>query len=454
MTLKLWALFEKRNNSTKQPSGNGTELNVRLKEGTSYLHPVFILNSDNAGYNYCYFRGRYYFIDDIISIGNGLSEYHCSVDVLATWKAQIGLSRQYILRAGSTYNPNIIDNYYPALASSTTSKYPLNTIHNGIVTTGYYVIGVIGKNASVASGAVNYYALSDSDMRSLLNFMFNISGYDIDPDEISQDLQKALINPFQYIVSAIWLPGTIPTGTPAHIHFGWWESSTTGHLLSESDRNEHHSMVLNFLPYRHPKALTQGLNYLSFAPFTKMMLDCYMFGTIPLDPVCFSTYAGNIIINIDRFTGIGELVLQSASGAVVYKATAQMGVPVQLAQLTQNLASSVISGVEGAIALAQGRIASGTSGIVSAIESAVPQMATTGSNGSTIAYNIIPSITFIHYDIVATDKSHFGAPLCQNKQILELAGYIMCEDADVDIPGTSEEKNQINAYMDGGFFYE
>ena len=454
MTIKLWKLFEKRNNSTKQPTGSGTEKDVKLKENTSYLNPIFILKDNDITYNYCQFLGRYYFIDDIVSLGNGLTEYHCSVDVLGTWKAFISTSRQYILRAGSAYNPNIIDNYYPALASSTTSKYPLTTIHNGIVTSGYYVIGVIGKNASVASGAVNYYALSDSDMRSLLNYMFNISGYDIDPDEISQDLQKALINPFQYIVSAIWLPGTIPTGTPAHIHFGWWESSTTGHLLSENDRNEYHSMVLNFLSYRHPKAISQGLNYLSFAPFTKMLLDCYMFGTVPLDPIWFPTYAGNIIINIDRFTGIGELVIQSASSAVVYKATAQMGVPVQLAQLTQNLASSVVAGVEGVISMAQGRIASGASGIISAIESAVPQMATTGSNGSTIAYNIVPSISFIHYDIVATDKSHFGAPLCQNKQILELEGYIMCEDADVDIPGTSEEKNKINAYLDGGFFYE
>lgn len=455
MQAEFWIAFDKRNNSTKQPAGPGTIHNVRLKEDCSMLHPVFILQSDNM-YNYCYFRGRYFFVDDVISLANNLTEYHCSIDVLATWKAFLSTDYQYVTRAGSQSDPDIIDNYYPAKSTGTLSTYPLTTIHSAIVTTGYYVIGVVG-GAGASSGAVNYYAMSASDLNDLLNFMFDITGYNIDPSEISQNLQKALINPFQYIVSANWFPGTMPAGTPVHIKFGWWETGAgqgAGVLLDASTRTETHSMVLSMSSYKHPKDILLGLHYLSFQPYTRMLLNCYMFGTVPLDPLWFPSYAGNLIINIDRFTGVGELIIQNDSSAVVYKSTAQMGVPVQLAQLSQNLMASAISGVEGVISMAEGRIASGASGVASAIQCAMPQMATTGSNGSNIAYNTTPSITFTHYDIVNIDKSHFGAPLCKNVMLGSLTGFIMCEDPDAQVPGTKTERDQLNAYLAGGFFYE
>lgn len=447
--------FSKKNNSTKQPSG-GDQISCMLKENCSILNPVFILKSNNFSYNYCKWDNRYYFVNDIVSLANNYTEYHCSVDVLASWKDSIGSSRQYVTRAGSQSDPYIIDNYYPAKSAATLSKYPLNTLHNAIVSTGYYVIGVVG-GAGASSGAVNYYAVTESDMQDLLNFMFSITTYDIDVDEISENLQKALINPFQYIVSANWFPGSMPAGTPVHIKFGWWETGSgqgAGVLLSSSSRTETHSMVLNMTSYKHPKDILLGMNFLSFPPYTRMLLDFYMFGTVPLDPLWFPLYSGNIIVNIDRFTGIGELVIQNDSSAVVYKSTAQMGVPVQLAQLSQNLVSSAISGIEGVISIAQGRIASGAAGVASALDTAMPQMATTGSNGSNIAYNTIPSITFTHYDITNIDKSHFGAPLCQNKQLNTLTGFIMCESPDIDIPGTETERNEINSYMASGFFYE
>lgn len=455
MQAEFWKVFNKRNNSTKQPADSGITHNVRLKEDCSMLHPVFILQSDDI-YNYCYFRGRYFFVDDVISLANNLTEYHCSIDVLATWKVFLATDYQYVTRAGSQSDPDILDNYYPAKSTGTLSTYPLTTIHNAIVTTGYYVIGVVG-GAGASSGAVNYYAMSASDLNDLLNFMFDITGYNIDPSEISQNLQKALINPFQYIVSANWFPGTMPAGTPVRIKFGWWETGVgqgAGVLLDASTRTETHSMVLSMSSYKHPKDILLGLHYLSFQPFTRMLLNCYMFGTVPLDPLWFPSYAGNLIINIDRFTGVGELVIQDASSAVVYKSTAQMGVPVQLAQLSQNLMASAISGVEGVISMAEGRIASGASGVASAIQCAMPQMATTGSNGSNIAYNTTPSITFTHYDIVNIDKSHFGAPLCRNVMLGSLTGFIMCEDPDVQVPGTKTERDQLNAYLAGGFFYE
>lgn len=458
MTITLWNMFRKRNNSTKQPTDAGVTKDVKLKEGTSYIHPVFILHDNNAAYNYCQFRGRYYFVDEIVSIGNQLSEYHCTVDVLASWKPYIASSQEYVTRAASAYDPDIIDTYYPTKSNAVVEGQVLSTLHGYIVGSGYYVVGVVG-GANASSGAINYYAMTADQMKDLLNYMFDITNYNISASEISEDLQKALINPFQYIVSAIWLPSNMPAGTPVHVKFGWWEASGGGNpsgiLLGSSDRMELHSTTIDRSSYMDPTAIAQGRNYLNYLPFTKMVLTCYMFGSIPLDPIWFkATNSINIAINIDRFTGIGELILSTSDNGVVYKASAQMGVPVQLAQLTQNLVSSAISGIEGAISIAQGRIASGAAGIASAIESAMPQLATSGSNGSIIAYQVAPSVTHTHYTTTAVDVLHFGRPLCQTKKISSLTGFIMCEDPDIDAPATSYEKDKINDYMSGGFYYE
>ena len=38
--------------------------------------------------------------------------------------------------------------------------------------------------------------------------------------------------------------------------------------------------------------------------------------------------------------------------------------------------------------------------------------------------------------------------------ISSLSGYIQCMDASVDIPGYSSEKDRVNGYLNGGFYYE
>ena len=50
--------FQKRINSTKQPSGSGTSYDVILKDGCSIINPELQLDlglgSSPATYNYCY----------------------------------------------------------------------------------------------------------------------------------------------------------------------------------------------------------------------------------------------------------------------------------------------------------------------------------------------------------------------------------------------------------------
>lgn len=71
-----------------------------LKEATSILRPVvrILTSEDITQYNYMYIAefGRYYFIDDIVSVNNNKWEISAHVDVLQTYANKI-ISQSVIL---------------------------------------------------------------------------------------------------------------------------------------------------------------------------------------------------------------------------------------------------------------------------------------------------------------------------------------------------------------------
>ena len=87
---------------------SGPSTSCTLKENTSVLKPVIIIRSgDNIfSYNYMYIQefGRYYFIDDIISVNNNLWEIHAHVDVLETYANAILSNSAVVRRQANQYN--------------------------------------------------------------------------------------------------------------------------------------------------------------------------------------------------------------------------------------------------------------------------------------------------------------------------------------------------------------
>ena len=65
-----------------------------LRDASSVIDPVIMVEKTNPAkvhYNYMYIEefGRWYYINDIISVRNNLWEIHAHVDVLYTWGADI-----------------------------------------------------------------------------------------------------------------------------------------------------------------------------------------------------------------------------------------------------------------------------------------------------------------------------------------------------------------------------
>lgn len=66
------------------------EFEGTLRDDTSIVNPVIIMNiTDPTKFNYCYIPefGRYYFINDIVSVKNKLWRLSLNVDVLESFKA-------------------------------------------------------------------------------------------------------------------------------------------------------------------------------------------------------------------------------------------------------------------------------------------------------------------------------------------------------------------------------
>lgn len=463
--------FTKKENSTKTPLiTDGVLFSMQLKEETSVLAPALIVNKVNAQgqpqqptvYNYAYIPLflRYYFITDWQYI-NGAWVCYCSVDVLASHKLEIGTTSCYIERSASSYNGDIIDSLYPAKTDVEIVSATIANSWSGVAPSGgCYIVGIINYQSSNHIGAISYYAMDTARLNSLLAFLFSNNIYQAGSiTEIGEDLFKSLFNPFQYIVSCMWMPGSasIYGDTSTNIKVGYWPTTVNAVMVNAITDVR---FVTGTIP-DHPQ-ISRGA-YLNYEPYTKITLYCPPFGSIPIDP--YFTSVGKYLyakVSIDVATGQAMInVSFRPNTSAPYQAksciqkSGMMGVPIQLAQVLSDysgaistLGNSFSGGIAGAVMGAIGAT------VQSAIASQTPKVATSGSNGSFNTFTIAPELVVEHYKIADEDLADLGRPLMQTKTINTLSGYVKCAESHFAGNCYEEERTRINALLVGGFFYE
>ena len=111
--------FTKKVNSTGQPTGTGTQYSCNILTPADITAPVVEISAsaDLTAYNYAYIANfhRYYWIEGI-SFEAGLWILTLAVDVMATYKTEIGGASLYVLRSASQSDGNLMDNFYPTKA--------------------------------------------------------------------------------------------------------------------------------------------------------------------------------------------------------------------------------------------------------------------------------------------------------------------------------------------------
>ena len=92
-------------------------INGVLKDGCSIIDPVILIDYDMSALvnaNYCHVGtfGRYYFIQDIVSVRSAVCELHCHVDVLESFKTQILANEAIVQRQERQWNLYINDGLF------------------------------------------------------------------------------------------------------------------------------------------------------------------------------------------------------------------------------------------------------------------------------------------------------------------------------------------------------
>lgn len=476
--------FAKKSNSTKVPTGAAlASFDCILKDGCSVISPVIMLEAgltSRPAFNYCYIPDfqRYYFISDW-TFNRRLWAGSLTVDVLASYKSQIGQKSMYVLRSSISSNGRIVDNKYPMMTqansyiddiggvyeeytpagSSTPSDVLRSNYFSRTLAQGYYYLGVVGANST----GVTWYVMSPGSFNTLVAQLYQYDPSDM--PSIDAGIRKQLADPMQYIVSCYWLPTDVLglTFGTQNISFGNYAVTvqTCAILDPVKDIHRYHA---SFSIRKHPQASARGV-FLNQDPYSHYRIVFAPFGSFDLDSsLMIDDATATASWYIDYTTGIADLTIKVTNSYMVHT-QASMGVPIRLNQATIDMlgvGGGILGNIGGMFGAAMmGNIGGVIGGMTGAIGSAVsgiqPKVQSKGGGGSFIPYNtFLPKIYSDFYMIADEYNAEMGRPLCVVTTPATLGGgYIIAEKGDLeDTMALEDEIDMINSYISGGFFYE
>lgn len=463
--------FTKRQNSTKQPAINtGNTVTIQIKDECSFLTPNIIVSKDIVSgvfsptiYNYVYipYWERYYYITDWKYLN---SNWECSliVDVLASFKTEIGNTQSYIMRSASQSDGSISDGFYPVKTSPQITSVNVSPAMAdvGSFFNGTIVLGVI-TNDAFRIGAITYYIVTPSELTSFITYAMSDNIYNASSiTDVSKGVYKAMFNPLQYVVSCIWYPFVLNSNAPGTIHLGYWDTGVSCKKLEEDEYITHAGVLIP----AHPQASARG-SYLNHSPYTKITLFYPPFGSIPIDPAF--TSKGNYIyirLTTDLLSGQGNMRISLTSQSnpsddnILGEKDGQLGVPLQIAQMVTEIVNNGVGNFISGLANYVSNVFSGGDPFnFASIKDgglSIQRVTSQGSNGALVMLNLSAKLIVEHSILVDENNTEFGKPLCKTKTINTLSGYIKCGEADHQFSGLQSENEDINRYLQNGFYYE
>lgn len=100
----------------------GAEVTAQIKADTSIIDPVFVVSGDVSTFGTCNYvktknlGGRHYYVRDIKTVGNGMTELHCHCDVLSTVATPLRTLDAVIERQENEFNLYLDDGSFKVYA--------------------------------------------------------------------------------------------------------------------------------------------------------------------------------------------------------------------------------------------------------------------------------------------------------------------------------------------------
>ena len=493
-----FANIAKRRNSTLQGTFS-ISFDCTLKSECSVDRPTFLVSAASMPYNVAKWDDRYYFIDDIVSVRAGQWEVSCVLDVLATYKADILASTQYVCYSSQLGDTWLPDTRIPVKRSETSdfesvgieaSKNPFNSV-------GFFALSATGKDGT------ELYALTKSEVDSLIarinnwsddlvngindGTLFNLNYQFGTPQEAIESmayiltqtgvLGNAFANAPQNIRSCIWLPlskskfSTAGDSTPTskRLYLGSFDTQLDLPLVKIPPVAD---LLTIDIPWQHSdwrRSLCESLIlYLPFAGCVNLPVDLICnetqikirYSITACDGIVtylvyagndniIGTYggslAGNYAIGINQQASLGE-VTQAAYDGAERVAAAAANTTLSPMSIIGGVANTALTGIDAALDVADVALST--------------HPTTIGSFGGCAGIGLTAGTFFLcsvaHDTIVspATMAATMGRPTMKPLSLATLTGYCQCANAHVAAAAQASELDAIDFYLNSGFYIE
>lgn len=472
MNIIYWTDFNKRKNSTKQAT-SGTTLAVKLKDECSIINPIFQSATMPANTNYIYVAdwNRYYFVTNVVYITNTIKEFSCEVDVLASYKTAIGSAVAHIAYSSTGWDKDLTDGRI-AIKGTKTIYHDSKSV--GLSSNGCYIIGVVNNDSDGKLGALSYYRISGAELSRLIDYMMKKDFFD--------NIQEYFAgSPMDFIQSCIWVPvdGTGFVGTlKLNLNLG---DSVVGDYSTTPPTPANISVYPITTPVKELGSivsLSLGSKWQDFRdnqPYTSASLFLPGVGLTDLNINDFyESNNVNVQTIFDITTGDCTYKIYDDTNELLKTVSFNTAASVSLSQVNIN-ASGALTGIGGAaggvlglgmsaVAMNPLGMAGSAVGILAGASSAIMaanQRSTSikgTNNGRSGFYDAMASLVIIRQDTEDCDDAAYiariGRPVGLTHAISNHSGYVQCENASVDVGGTSLEKDRVNQYLNTGFYYE
>lgn len=451
--------FTKKNNSTKRPADNSavTLTGVKFKEPVNMRKPDLVFQSLAEPFNtykYLSFKGRYYFID-VWEYNSPCWIAHCHLDTLATYFDDI-IDMHVLVERCNKYmldDSYITDNEVIPTLKMNNTRITFNT-HDSIrsFADGSIVIEVAGEYTQPSASAGNNILMSVAQYAEFLQKL----------QQLASGFLSDIINPFSCILKVTWYPFSVNSMLSGQsyidinsVSLGSWsiQISTAVHYYIDNVRIR---KQVNVKINRHSQS--NALGYWVDHDAREVTVVTYPYGTVTFKPRAQDS-AISITYEIDV---IGNRALfRVYKGSYEYiNAMTSYGVELPFV-FTHRSDFDVLNGILGVT----GSLLSASTGNFSALQTSLvgvknivegssKTIQTTGAVNSIISYLTYEYCTVSESALIAPNRSDVGYVYMKISTIKTLPnGYIRCINANFD-KGSYEDNQEINNYMNGGFFYE
>lgn len=460
LTIELYN-FAKRKNSTKVPDTSGTSFECTLKTPCSWYDPIFLLHDTGTPtWNYASWGSWYYFVTDIIAQANDLFEIHCSLDPLATYRAEILATNAFVMY-DTAANSEISDG---RLSTRTTASISAANATIGMLEVGQTILmGIVGDNST------GIYSVTESQAAELMKSARMANWLDSVGLELGQatdlaGLADVLASGMRQLIasgkatdcikSALLIPVSSSefSGASETIHLGEYDTGISAKKISAT------AVAFESVTVSIP---WQASDWRRNAPYHSIYLSLPYVGMMPLSP--------------SELMGISSLTISvyvSQNGGIIYEVY-PTGKTCLIGRFSGNCASNFMVGASNftpmqAFTTISGAVATAATSLVHPMAGAamlagtmngsqqLPACVGSPGGGALTSGYIITCWTVYHNTNVepATVSAAIGTPKMAVQAIGAVPGYVQTQAASVSAAAPDHILTAINSALDGGVFIE